>query len=330
MEELVSVIIPVYNVEPFLRRCVDSVINQTYAEIEIILVDDGSSDKSGTICEEYADVDTRIRVVHKENGGLSNARNVGIDISVGKYIMFVDSDDWIRKDCVEILLAALQYGKTQISACAYLKTDEYRNDNVDSAKGVDIHDTAEIWTLDDAYRHLFLNQGIDHSACAKLYKRSLFQEIRFPPGKLYEDQFVTYKLFHIAKGVAYIGQELYFYFDRPGSIQNESFTVRKMDELEAAVECVKFIDEQYPYLYEEVICRLLSSCFHMIFAIDDKRKWNEELKTLKNIIKQNRKKMVFGKNVNKKVRLGCLCSYLGFGVTRQIYLKSGVRGKINI
>lgn len=327
MDELVSVIIPVYNVENFLKRCVDSVIDQTYAVMEIILVDDGSSDKSGEICEDYANKDHRIKVVHKKNGGLSDARNAGITVSSGEYIMFVDSDDWIRKDCVKRLLSALQYGKTQISACAYIKTDEYKNDSIDE---VDKHDSVDIWTLDDAYRHLFLNQGIDNSAWAKLYKRSLFQEIRFPPGKLYEDQFVTYKLFHIAKGVAYIGQELYFYFDRPGSIQNEPFTARKMDELEAAMECVKFIDEQYPYLHEEVICRLLSSCFHMLFAIDDKKKWNEEYKTLKNIVKKNRIKMVFGKNVNKKVRLGCLCSYLGFGVTRQIYLKSGVRGKINI
>ena len=137
-------------------------------------------------------------------------------------------------------------------------------------------------------------------------------------------------LLHIAQRIIYVRQVLYYYFDRPGSIQNEPFTIRKMDELEAALECVKFVDEVYPHLHEAVICRLVSSCFHMIFAIDDQKKWNREYDILKKIIFDNRKKMVFGKNVNRKVRLGCLCSYLGLGLTRQIYIKSGVRGKISI
>lgn len=113
MEELVSVIIPVYNVEPYLRRCIDSVINQTYTTLEIILVDDGSLDKSGAICEDYANADSRIKVIHKLNGGLSDARNAGIDIASGTYLMFVDSDDWIRKDCVALLVAAIQCGKNK-------------------------------------------------------------------------------------------------------------------------------------------------------------------------------------------------------------------------
>ena len=241
--------------------------------------------------------------------------------------MFVDSDDWINRECVELLIRALQHGKAQISACAYQKTDRFREDSVVDR---DIKTYEEMWTIDDAYIHLFLNKEIDNSAWAKLYNRSLFENIRFPVGKLYEDQFVTYKLFHIAQRIIYVRQVLYYYFDRPGSIQNEPFTIRKMDELEAALECVKFVDEVYPHLHEAVICRLVSSCFHMIFAIDDQKKWNREYDILKKIIFDNRKKMVFGKNVNRKVRLGCLCSYLGLGLTRQIYIKSGVRGKISI
>lgn len=327
MEEIVSVILPVYNVEQYLKRCIDSVIDQTYRNLEIILVDDGSKDNSGKICDDYASVDSRIKVIHKSNGGLSDARNVGIDVSTGKYIMFVDSDDWIRKDCVELLFKALRYGKTQISACTYLKTANYMRG---TAFHGGIEENIEIWTIDSAYRHLFFNQEIDHSACAKLYERSLFQDIRFPVGKLYEDQFVTYKLFHIAKGVTYIKQILYYYFDRPGSIQNELFTIRKMDELEAAQECVKFIDEMYPHLHEEVICRLVSSCFHMLFAINERKEWENQVKLLEKIIRENRIRMVTGRNINRKVRIGCLCSYLGFGVTKLIYLKSGVRGKINV
>ena len=327
MEPIVSVIIPVYNVEQYLKRCIDSVIDQTYRNLEIILVDDGSNDGSGEICDNSAQNDSRIKVIHKSNGGLSDARNAGIDRSTGIYIMFVDSDDWINRECVELLIRALQHGKAQISACAYQKTDRFREDSVVDR---DIKTYEEMWTIDDAYIHLFLNKEIDNSAWAKLYNRSLFENIRFPVGKLYEDQFVTYKLFHIAQRIIYVRQVLYYYFDRPGSIQNEPFTIRKMDELEAALECVKFVDEVYPHLHEAVICRLVSSCFHMIFAIYDQKKWNREYDILKKIIFDNRKKMVFGKNVNRKVRLGCLCSYLGLGLTRQIYIKSGVRGKISI
>lgn len=327
MEEIVSVVIPVYNVELYLERCIDSVIDQTYENLEIILVDDGSSDSSGKICDDYAKDDSRINVIHKKNGGLSDARNTGIDVATGMYIMFVDSDDWISRNCVELLIKALQWGKTQISACTYQKTDRYRED---AEIPEYINDYIEVWTIDDAYRHLFFNKEIDNSACAKLYKRSLFKNIRFPVGKLYEDQFVTYKLFHIAQGVTYIGQRLYYYFDRPGSIQNEAFTIRKMDELEAAQECVRFIDEIYPHLHEAVICRMVSSCFHMLFAITDRKKWKREFIVLKKIIFDNRRRMVFGKDVNKKVRLGCLCSYLGLGITKQIYMRSGVRGKISV
>lgn len=328
LDEMVSVIVPVYNVEAYLPRCVESILEQTYDRVEIILVDDGSLDRSGAICEDYEKRDPRIKVIHKRNGGLSDARNAGIEISTGSYLMFVDSDDWIREDCVALLVAAMQYGQTQISACAYLKTKEYKCDAV--GNGINIPDGIEIWPIEEAYRHLFLNRGIDHSAWAKMFRRVLFEELRFPFGKMYEDQFVTYKLFHMAQKVSYIGEKLYYYFDRPGSIQNESFTERKMDELEAALECEKFIEANYPQLREEVTCRLLSSCFHMLFAIDDQGKWEKEIRLLTHLIRKNRRKMVLGKHVNRKVRLGCLCSYFGFRTAQVIYLKSGVRGKINI
>ena len=123
-EELISVIVPVYNVKKYINRCVDSIIHQSYKNLEIILVDDGSTDGSGFLCDNYKQVDSRIKVIHKENGGLSDARNAGLEIAVGKYVTFVDSDDWIRKDYAKLLLEAAQYGNTKISACAYIKTDK--------------------------------------------------------------------------------------------------------------------------------------------------------------------------------------------------------------
>lgn len=329
-EQLVSVIVPVYNVEEYLKRCVTSVCDQTYRNLEIILIDDGSTDNSGKICDESGRRDFRIKVIHKKNGGLADARNAGLDIATGEYVTFVDSDDWIRTDYVETLVRTLQYGKTRISACAYRRTDDRVDEQIKEIRDIDYPAQVDVWPVFESYQHLFLAQQIDCSAWAKLYERALFREIRFPIGKLYEDQFITYKLFHYAQGVSYIDQEMYFYFNRRESIQNEAFTIRKMDELEANLECVAFIKEQYPQLLEMAVCRLVSSCFHMLFAIRNREEWTKEAEQLEQIIRQNRKNMVIGKNINKKVRLGCLCSYAGFKLTRWIYLRSGVQGKINI
>lgn len=327
--DLISIVVPIYNVGKYLKRCIESVINQSYKNLQIILVDDGSTDGSGEICDTYAQNDSRIEVIHKKNGGLSEARNVGIDVAVGEYIAFIDSDDWIRSDYVEALKRAIDIGKTKISACAYLKTFQKTiTENKDNI--CRISNCMEIWNINEAYQHLFLNRRIDNSACAKLYARDLFKNIRYPVGKLYEDQFVTYKLFHISQGVTFINSQMYFYFDRPGSIQNEQFTDKKMDELEAATGCVEFIHENYPYLKEEVHCRYISSCFHILFAIKDTKKFQKEILFLETAIKQYRKDMVFGKNINRKVRVGCLCSYLGFGAVKLIYELTGVKGKINI
>lgn len=326
--KLVSIIVPVYNVEKYLKRCIDSILSQTYHNLEIILVDDGSTDYSGAICDRYAEQDYRIRVIHKKNGGLSDARNSGLDIAKGDYIAFIDSDDWISDDYVNVLVKALEYGKTQISACSYRKVSGLTKYN--EVTGISSSGELEIWTILEAYQHLFLNKKIDCSAWAKLYKHTLFRDIRFPVGKLYEDQFTTYKLFHSSQGVTYIDQEMYFYFNRPESIQNERFTIRKMDELEANLECFAFIEEKYPSLHEEVLCKLVSSCFHMLFAIDSKVEWKNQVEQLEKIIKANRIKMITGRNVNRKVRVGCLCSCFGFRFAKHLYLKSGVRGKINI
>ncbi len=328
MERLISIIVPVYNVEMYLKRCIETVIKQTYKNLQIILVDDGSNDTSGMICDAYANIDNRIQVIHKINGGLSDARNVGIDVATGDYLMFVDSDDWLREDCVEVLAQVLQVSTKKISACAYLKIREGEANKKKRKQGTG--DYVEEWTIEETYKHLFLYQKIDNSACAKLYEKSLFREIRFPVGKLYEDQFTVYKLFHIAQGVVYVDQEMYFYCNRQGSIQNTNFSLRKMDELQAAKECVSFIMDNYPQLSEEVNCRLISSCFHILFAINDKKKWEQQVNHLQGIIRQYRRRMIFGKNVSKKVRFGCLSTCFGFGLTQWIYRKTGVGGRINI
>ena len=187
---MISVVVPVYNVEKYLQRCVESIINQTEKDIEIILVDDGSTDKSGSICDEYLGKDSRILVIHQKNQGLSVARNVGIKNSKGDYITFVDSDDYIHKDMLKVLLDNLIHEQGQISFCRY----EEGNENRLTISECDLKYTGEAHDGKEYLLNPPKGMGIN-IAWAKLYKKECFDNIEFPVGKLHEDDFTTYKTF---------------------------------------------------------------------------------------------------------------------------------------
>lgn len=212
---LISVIIPIYNVEPYLKQCINSIVNQSYTNLEIILVDDGSPDRCPQICDEYAAKDKRIVVIHKENGGLSDARNAGLDICKGDYLYFLDSDDIIPSHCISILFKIITQEKAEIAASSYSKfSDEHLlPDNP-------IHDISYT-TMDGCEALIQLcrdeTPGI-MSACMKIYKKELFQEVRFPIGKLYEDAHTNYKIYHKCKKICYTSVPLYYYRIRKGSI----------------------------------------------------------------------------------------------------------------
>lgn len=186
MSAKISVIVPVYKVEPYLSRCLDSIINQTYRNLEIILVDDGSPDHCGEICDEYARQDSRIRVIHKSNGGLSDARNHGIDVATGDYIAFVDSDDYVTTDMYEKMLARLEFDNSDMVVCNYYRFDE---GSVPPEYGY-INLPDRVLSKDEAF-DFYLQIGGDYvSAWNKLYKRGIFADLRYPTGKIYEDTFV--------------------------------------------------------------------------------------------------------------------------------------------
>lgn len=211
---LISVIVPVYNVEAYLMRCVESIRNQTYVNLEIILVDDGAKDSSGRICDELGKKDSRIRVIHKENGGLSSARNAGIDIARGEYLCFVDSDDWIEGDSVENMLTlALETGTELVCGGRY---------DVDGKTGEKVLGLCpprrEVISGEEMVSRIFLWDNCDSSACDKLYSRRLFRQIRFPLGKVCEDVPVMYRIVLDAGKVALYDKPIYNYFHRPGSI----------------------------------------------------------------------------------------------------------------
>lgn len=224
----ISVIVPVYKVEPYIHRCVDSILNQSYSDFELILVDDGSPDACGAICDDYAEKDSRVHVIHQKNGGLSAARNAGIDWAMAnsnsQWLTFVDSDDWIHIDYLNLLLEAAERFQAPISMCDYIRTDRVCADC--AAEG------AKYCCLESekAYASAY---GMCMTACCKIYRKYLFEDIRFPLGKLHEDAYVTHLLVFGAGKIAVCDVSLYFYFANPGSITRVKWSEKRLEELES-------------------------------------------------------------------------------------------------
>ena len=234
MNQCVSVIVPIYMVEPYLKRAVDSIRNQSHQNLEIILVDDGSKDQCGRICDDYAKADNRIVVIHKENGGLSDARNAGLDVAHGDYIMFVDSDDYIAPDCVETLLNCLNRHNADVSMCSYAVTDSTEYDEsifVKSDGREEVCDRQEL--LSNLYDANHKDATYFIVAWNKIYKASLWDGIRFPKGKIHEDEATTYKIYDRAKRGVYLHKPLYGYFSAPDSITRAKFNIKRLQWMDA-------------------------------------------------------------------------------------------------
>lgn len=220
MDSCISIIVPIYNVEQYLRECVDSILAQSYQNLEIILVDDGSPDRCGAICDEYAAADPRIKVIHKVNGGLSDARNAGLEVATGDYIGFVDSDDWIAPDMFSYLLKGLEENEAEIAMCNVIKFTEkkYWDERVMPRR---------VYTGEEALDALFSDR-MENYAWNKLYKAALWQDIRFPVGKNFEDILTTYKTFEKATRVVQLLGAKYYYRIRTDSISgNRGFKNRQ-------------------------------------------------------------------------------------------------------
>lgn len=230
----ISVIVPVYKVEPYLRRCVDSILDQTFTDFELILVDDGSPDNCPAICDEYAEQDDRVRVIHQGNGGLSAARNTGIDWafanSNSQWISFIDSDDWVHPKYLERLRIAAG-NKGFVSICGYIKTSGEAPSIDEESLNVSILDT------DDFYINHNVNAVV---AWGKLYPKEEFQNIRYPVGKIHEDEFTTYKLLFQKPKVAFISAPLYCYFQNPTGIMNSPWKPARLSVIDAYEERLDF------------------------------------------------------------------------------------------
>ena len=238
MDDLISIIIPIYKVENLLERCVDSILRQTYDNIEILLVDDGSPDRCGEICDQYAIKDSRIKAIHKKNGGLSDARNAGIDVAKGEYITFIDSDDWVSEKYVKTLYDLLVSKSADISVCNFIRTEKEEIES--SYEQNELYEFNNIEALTNLCGDFY--QQLTVSWC-KLYKTELFADIRFPVGKIHEDEFTTYKLLYKAKKIALTNEILLYYWQRPDSIMGTSFKIKnRLHAIEAFQERADFFE----------------------------------------------------------------------------------------
>lgn len=246
----VSIVVPVYNVEKYIRKCVDSMLNQTMKEIEIILVDDGTKDSSGMICDDYAKRDSRIRVIHKENGGISDARNVGMQVASSKYILFIDSDDYISENMVEKLYTMAELHNADVAACGVY--------NVYASGAIPQCAEKMEFCCDNitAFSHILVGKIIPGTICNKLIKREIAKQILFPVGKIYEDAFYTTQLIQIIKKVYVTTEPMYYYFHRQGSTTTTPFREKDMDVIKAFREALRVVSEKYPQIQEQAEFRL--------------------------------------------------------------------------
>lgn len=228
-EELVSVIIPVYKVEKYLSKCVESVLSQTYRNLQIILVDDGSPDRCGAMCDDYAERDTRIEVIHKANGGLASARNAGLKSAKGEWIVWVDSDDWIEEDMVEYLLKGVIQNQADVAVCGRYEVYTKKKYKFGVSK-------VSVSTPEEVLRMLLdtQNRQIENFVWDKMWRKSLYEGILFPEGKVFEDFFVTFRLLERANVIACLPDAKYYYFQRPGSIMQNMSLINKLNRYEAA------------------------------------------------------------------------------------------------
>lgn len=273
---LISIIIPVYNVEQYLRNCVESVINQTYTNWEMILVDDGSPDKCGEICDEYAVKDKRIQVIHKENGGLSSARNAGLDMPPkGEFVTFLDSDDFWHKDFLDRLLKACVENAADIAQCWFISGIETVFPDIQFTYHFDIYDNHSV----------FMNRKANVLMCGKLYRLSLFDGIRMPIGLYNEDDWTAWKLYYRAKKIAVTNDKYYYYTKNPNSTMGNLRRKPDLRFLNAYNERIEFFKEKGEQDLEHIsrwqVCKSLVLTYsHPAHTKDDR-------KTILGIFKEN-------------------------------------------
>lgn len=326
---LISVIVPIYNVEKYLNRCIESIVNQTYRNLEIILVDDGSSDNCPRMCDEWARKDERIKVIHKENGGLSDARNAGMRIATGFYISFVDSDDYIEAEMMLNLIHAIISNNCDIASCRINMVFDSKPPQplTPEIQTRIFHNSVE--AMEGLISGLYLVQTVVN----KLYKRATIANVSFPIGKLHEDEYWSWKAIASAQSIVCINELLYNYYSREGSIMQGGSSFNPMLVLEAKAERQRYIELNMPDLKNIARVNLLYSCLFQAQRSKEllpKKKYRQYYNAIKGIAKQccPDDEYVKSLSLKKKIRILSICHFFGCVCVVQNYLGIGKESNI--
>ena len=318
-DKLISIIVPVYNVEKYLKKCVYSILNQSYKNLEVILVNDGSTDNSGKICDELSREDSRIKVYHKDNGGLSDARNYGVAKANGEYVGFVDSDDYIDQYMYENLYKAIRKYNTQIAECGITRV--YKNNKLRP------HYDGEEYSLvvdREGYLKEYLeNRKVYGAAVCKLLSIDLANVLKFPDGKVYEDVFYTLELLKKVDKYTLISGNYYYYYIRGNSITTKTFSSRDMDYIEIIDKIGEYTLNNYSKLKEKLFIRqgfAYLSIFNQIIQLNDYRQIPEYsivIGKLKNI----RSNIIFNKLAPKSLKIAIILLNINEGLYKKVLKK---------
>lgn len=311
---LISVILPVYNVEVYLERCIKSVCEQTYKNLEILLIDDGSTDSSGVICDNYAEEDKRIRVFHKKNGGLSDARNYGIKNASAEWVSFIDSDDFVDRDYIQYLFELIVKYDTDMSICQHRVCFENGKQKEYGTNG-DI-----LLTNKKCIEKMLYHDVIDTSAWGKLYRTRLFNEVQYPKGKLFEDIATTYALMLQCKDIAVGLESKYNYILRKNSIVYGSFNPKKLDLLEMTDQMARNVLNYYPDLEKAVMRRRVYARFSTLNQMLNIENYEKEKKNIIEFVKKNSRNVFWNIKTSSRDKIAIILLFIDYKLYKNIWL----------
>lgn len=312
----ISIIVPVYNVEKYLENCIESILNQTFKDFELILVDDGSTDNSGKICDIYEKKDSRIKVIHKNNGGLSSARNTGLDIACGKYVGFVDSDDSIHPKMYEVLYNLIEKYKSDISCCNYKYTYDISNQNHEELNLNEVIEMSNIEAIEKLYdKDLGVRLVV---AWNKLYHKRLFENIRYEIGRIHEDEFIAHRILYRCKKIVYINNELYYYLQRKDSIMSKKSNKNSVDAFLAKSDRMRFCSNIELYNISNRLTQEYEYKFlKLYFEIEESNDYRKNI-----FLRELRKDLIFNFSIilkSKEKSLKEKIWWIGFAINPKIY-----------
>lgn len=311
---LVSVILPVYNIEEYLPTCMESLFEQSYKNLEFVLVDDGSERSCSDLCDKYSGLDNRVVVYHKENGGLSDARNYGIKRAKGEWITCIDPDDYVDSDYVEYLFRLVKKFKTKMSICQHRVVKENRTTDFARPEG------PEILSAKTCIERMLYHDVIDTSACAKLYHKSLFDSIEYPKGKYFEDIATTYKLLYKSKQIAVGYKSKYNYVRRDDSIVNSTFSTKKMDLLEMTDDMAQNVLSVYPDLGDAALRRQVYARFSTLNQMLGVKGYDKERNEIIRYIKRNSRKILKDKRAPGRDKIAIIALSISYRLYEKVWI----------